>query len=787
MREPAKAEEQVQPAEQSAPTAQGGFDPQTIADFPNHPGVYIMKNSGGEVIYVGKAANLRNRVRNYFARSGDNRFSIPFLVKQVAAIDTVVTKTEKDAFLLENTLIKQHQPRYNIRLRDDKTYVSLCLRMNHEYPRLEVTRIRRDARTGARVSTGRHADPAPLPGKRRPKDNNLYFGPYTSSSSVRETLRFLLKVFPVRTCRDSVFRNRTRPCILFDVGKCCGPCTEPVSKEEYADLVHQVTAFLRGKDEEVCRALEQRMMECSENMQFEKAALIRDRLQAVRRTLERQQSATHEALDRDILAVASRQGRSLVILQEFRGGDLVHSREFYLKNYDQADEDVLYSFISQHYDSLAGGIPPEILTATEPCDRELLNEWLRDQRGGAVNLHVPQRGKLAGLAHTALQNARVAINRRLMGERTDEETLEELTRRLGLDRVPRTIECVDISNIMGVLAVGSIVRFEDAQPDKSGYRLFRIRSVEGSNDFAMMREVLMRRFRPDSTRAIEFPDLLLVDGGKGQLGIAEDVMRELGITTVQLASIAKSRLKVREAQPPKAARKAKPLSLSSPGGSQASGPEASPPRVLNTFFPDAPDYVGDNEPAPEVKIRRGNYARAFQIGAASEPQIAEQESVYDTRSAPPPAVPPATEVVRFRTEERVFLPGRKNPVTFPHNSPALFLVERIRDETHRTAITYHRKLRQKTNRKSVLDEVPGIGPKRKKLLLNHFGSLAALRDASIEQIASVDGVSREAAENVHRFLHADASSEEPLVMEIDDDLLPEGTEEAEDSEGLPVD
>ncbi len=726
------------------------FNPESISKFPTTPGVYIMKNAAGDVLYVGKAANLRNRVRNYFTQTGDNRFTVQFLVRNVETIDTIVTSTEKDAFLLENNLIKKHRPRYNIRLRDDKTYLSLRFRMNHPFPRLEMTRVRRaelgSAGTRA-VGTGEALENQPEQKARRGrKDDDLYFGPFTSSGAVRETLRFLLKVFPVRTCRDSVFRNRTRPCILYDVGKCCGPCTEPVSKEFYTDLVQRVATFFSGKDDEVRRTLNQRMMELAENMEFEKAALVRDRLEALDRTLESHQAESHLGGDRDVIAIASEQGRSLVILQQFRRGVLIHSTDFYTRNYEQENSEVLYSFISQHYDGLAGQIPPEVLVTEEPQDCVLLEEWLREQRIGAVRLHVPQRGKLNAIAHTARQNARMSLNRRLGGERNREETLDELSERLMLDHQPKTIECLDISNIMGVLAVGSIVRFENGEPDKSGYRLYRIRTVEGSNDFAMIREVMLRRFRPDAERAREFPDLFIVDGGKGQLGMAEEVFRELNINNVALAGMAKSRLKVRAPRrfpPPEPP----PAAVERISTSTNEGP-------VNDYFPDAPGYVG-GEPVSEepVNIKARERFRPLTVqGYGKE------------------------EKIRFRTEERIFLPGRKNPVTFATNSPALFLLERIRNETHRTAINYHRKLRQKTNRRSMLDEVPGVGPKRKKLLLRHFGSLSALKAATPDEIAAVGGVSRDAAENVYKFLHTQGSDpfgNPEMRIEVEEEMLAE--------------
>ncbi|MCX7020252.1 MAG: excinuclease ABC subunit UvrC, partial [Candidatus Sumerlaeota bacterium] len=575
-------------------------------------------------------------------------FSVQFLRRQISNIECVVTANQKEAFLLENTLIKEHHPRYNVRLRDDKTYVSLRFRRSHDFPRLETARIRHNTRS-----------------RRDPHD--LYFGPYLSSYAVRQTLRFLLRVFPVRTCKDSVFRNRGRPCILYDVGKCCGPCAMPVSKEEYARLVSNVALFLRGKNEEVRQLLDERMKRFSENMEFERAALVRDHIAALDEILEKQRVVTYSQGDRDVIAVASEQGRSAIVLQQYRDGFLVHSHNHFLKNYEQSDEDVLYSFIQQYYESLQP--PGEILVDMEPADISLLEEWLCERRGASVTLHAPHRGELARLTGTARANAKHILSMRLSGERTEEDILREIANKLQLDGLPITIECADISNIMGTLAVGSIVRFGNAKPDKQNYRHYRIRTVEEANDFAMMREVLTRRFRPAANKPTPPPDLLILDGGKGQLGVAVDVLRELGITMVSLAAMAKSR------------------------------------RVK----PDDSQAKTDN---------------------ANE------------------------QIEAVRSEERLFLPGRKNPVTFHPNSPALFLLQRIRDEAHRFAITYHKKLRQKSGRHSLLDEVPGVGPKRKRLLLRHFGSLTALRVASAESIAAVKGVGESAARAVYEFLQS---------------------------------
>jgi excinuclease ABC subunit C len=529
----------------------------------------------------------------------------------------------------------------------------------------------------------------------------MYFGPYSSAGAVRETMRFLLKVFPVRTCKDSVFANRTRPCILHDVGKCCGPCVLPVPREEYAKLVGSVALFLRGKKEEVKRALEERMEKFSDRMEFERAAMVRDRVAALDATLERQQVVSHGQSDRDVIAVASRQGRSFVVVMEHRDGVLSGTFDNYVKNHEHDDGEVLYGFLAQHFDA-GRVIPPEILVSTMPDDSALLEEWLRERRGGAVTIHQPQRGDRLRLIESAAENARLGLERRLSGEQTSGEVLGELARKLGLESPPQTIECVDISNIMGVMAVGSLVRFEDALPDKDGYRRFRIRTVDGSNDYAMMREVLERRFRPEGTRAKGRPDLLLVDGGKGQLSSARRVLDELGVRDVALAAIAKSRLKK------------SPIS--------------------------APDD---------------------QVGA---------RKLFD--DAGPEIAPEAYE--RVRTEERIFLPGRKNPVTFSRNSPALFILQRIRDEAHRFAITYHKQLRKKANRRSILEEIPGVGEKRRRALLRHFGSLVAVKAASVREIAAVGGVGEAAARMIVEFLEAGkpAGKQPDLIDTCAEDTTP---------------
>ncbi len=625
--------------------------PEHLGELPTQPGVYIFKDAEGRPLYVGKAVNLRNRVRSYFTRSGDNRFSVQFLRRHAHSIEFVVTANEKEAFLLENEFIKRYRPRYNIRLRDDKTYVSLRIRMNHPFPRLEIVRVRRYA--GERLERG-----------------DLYFGPYVSTSAVRATLRFLLKIFPIRTCRDSVFANRTRPCLLYEVGKCCGPCVLPVDQGYYADLVENVARFLRGRRDEVRELLERQMHLLSERLEFERAALVRDYLRAMDETLERQTVVSHAVQDRDVVAIVSQEGRSLILLMEMRNGAVARTLDFYVKNYEQPDDEVISQFFSRHYE-LASMIPSEIVTNIELSDRELLEDWLRELRGSAVEIRTPKRGAAAALVELAEQNARLRLEMRARGEKTEEEALADLASALGLERIPRVIECVDISNLMGTLAVGSIVRFEDGRPDKEGYRRYRIRTVQGANDFAMMREVLLRRFRPDSPRAMPCPDLLIVDGGKGQLAVARKVVEELGLTSLMIAALAKERTR------------------------------------------------------GEISLRRKGTAQAVQ----------DTSAMASAKGKP----------------ERLFVPNRRNPIVLPEGSAALFLVQRIRDEAHRFAITYHQKLRAAANRRSILEQIPGIGSKRAKLLLRHFGSLTRIKAASLEELASAPGMTPGLAEALTEF------------------------------------
>ncbi|MCX8036218.1 MAG: excinuclease ABC subunit UvrC [Candidatus Sumerlaeia bacterium] len=611
-------------------------------EFPAAPGVYLMKDAAGEVLYVGKAFNLRARVSSYFGATPDERPQTEFLVRRVAALDYIVTATDKEAFLLENALIKKHRPRYNIRLRDDKTYLSLRIDPREQWPRLQMVRKRAD-------------------------DGALYFGPYTSSQALRETFRTLLRIFPLCSCREKIRRNRTRPCLMYEIGMCCCPYYRAVDPAYYAQLVQDAILFLRGQRTEVVERLTQRMQEKSDRMEFEEAARIRDQVAAINLTIERQRIAVGPGINRDVIAAVAEKGRWLALALIYRGGVVSDRREFDLPDIGQSEGDILRGVISQLY-AIPESIPDEIHLSSEPDDRETIEQWLAEVRGRAVRLHVPQRGEGRSLMDLALQNARQRLRDRIESGRNIEAALSELSARLRLPAPPEHIECFDISNIQGTLAVGAMVQFVGGLPNRSGYRLFKIRTVEGANDFGMMHEVLSRRYRRLIETGRPLPDLILVDGGKGQLNAAAEAMKALGAPTAVLRAIAKSRLEEQS-------------KLSA-------------------------DEDGTAGPASEIR----------------------------------------------HTDERLFIPGQKNPVTFPAGSPALLLLQHIRNEAHRFAITYHKKLRRSRSLRSLLQELPGVGEARKRALLRAFGSIEQLRKASVEEIARVPGIPIALARDLHRFL-----------------------------------
>jgi excinuclease ABC subunit C len=657
-----------------------------------------MKDRAGEVIYVGKAASLRARVRQYFdAGRGDDRIFVPLLDRLLGDLDVIVTRSEKEALLLENQLIKKHRPRFNVRLRDDKDFIVLRLDGAHPFPRLEVRRAREARKPGART-----------------------FGPYSSASSIRETLRIVNRYFQLRTCTDHVLEHRRRPCILYQIQRCPAPCVYEVPPEEYRRGVEDAVAFLEGRETELVERLRSRMQEAAAAHRFEEAARVRDQLRAVEVSLEKQRvdfQAWGDRADRDVFGLY-REGPDLAIqVLLMRAGKLQDSR-CYPFGSEFPEADLLSSFLSLYYEQEQP--PDEVLVPLEPEGAEALAEVLSERRGRKVRLLTPQRGAKADLLAAAARNAEQGF--RSWHERSErrDEAIAALMRALHLSREPRWIECYDISTFQGSLAVGSGVSLRDGEPDKAGYRHYKVKAVAGQDDFAMIHEVLSRRLRRGLAEG-SLPDLLVIDGGKGQLNAALAAAKDVGVPTrpvpgnpgvpfVEMVGLAKSRL----------------LDAGALGTTR-------------------------------VVSRRS--ARAARMADAAE----EAEKGFVAEAA--------------RSPERVFLPGRKDPVVLRQNSAELFLLTRVRDEAHRFAISFHRKLRQGRNLQSVLEEIPGIGAGRRRALLRALGSLKRIREASVEEIAAVEGFGPTQARAVHDFFHgpgAPGAEAAPSEAEVEEALREEG-------------
>jgi len=605
-----------------------------VQNFPAAPGVYIMKGSGGVVLYVGKAKNLKGRVRSYFSASRDSRYQIQFLMARVATIEFIVTDTEKEALILENTLIKQHRPKYNFNLRDDKTYFSLRMDPTEPFPRLTI--IRRVAKDGAR-----------------------YFGPYSSATSAREVLKELYKIFPLRHYPLESCRRRNRPCLFYQIRQCSGPCHGLISVEDYAALAEGAALFLAGKSQDLFKLYRQRMAEAAMQQRYEEAGKYRDLLNAIAITVEKQKMVSQGG-DQDVLGFY-RQGNQLELALLFiRGGNLIGSRSYTL-SWELDDAEGIASFLNEYYNREVF-IPEEVLLPLRIAEPEALGELLAEKRGKKVAITCPSRGTRLELVNLAGKNAATASLDKERAKAGSAATLQELQEMLQLAKLPRRIECYDISNIQGEQAVGSRVSFYDGKPDKANYRHYRIKTVAQADDFGMMQEVLSRRFISGKAE-VELPDLIVVDGGIGQLNVLLGVLAELGVTGVAAAGLAKGR------------------------------------------------------------VTKG-----------------------------------MTELEVSRSAERVFLPGRKNPVILRQNSAPLLLLARIRDEAHRFAITYHRKVRGKASLSSVLDRVPGIGAKRKQSLLKHFGSLKKLQEASFSELAAAPGMNAALAKAVWQYFHGGAAT-----------------------------
>ena len=630
-----------------------------LRQLPTSPGVYLMKSGDGRVLYVGKADSLRNRVRSYFGSKAALDARILRMVAEVADVDYIVTDTVSEAFLLEGNLIKEHRPRFNIRLRDDKSYPFVKVTLGEDFPR--IVRTRKLARDGSR-----------------------YFGPYASASSVDETLKLLRRIFPFRTCNLDIpdgKRVLERPCLLYYINRCQGPCIQAVEKAPYRATIGKIVDFLDGKQEGIADELRSEMQAHSEALRFEQAAVARDKLRAVDRTIEQQKVAAFSRAEQDVVGMAREEGEACLQLFVVRNGKMIGREHFIVENArDASDADVLGSFLQQYY-AATERPPREVLLPMQPSDAEALSAYLAERRGSRVALAVPERGEKRRIVQLATQNAIEALAKERaewladVGKR--DEALDELATALGLPRPPERIECYDMSNIQGTSAVGSMVVFINGRPEPREYRRFRIRSGETPDDFRMMAEVLRRRF-----------------------GRAARLRRETG--ALSLAAVGADE---------------------APEGRDAEGERTERPRDAGWALPDL------------VIVDGGKGQLSAAVAVLIELGLAD--------------VPLAGLAKRF---EELYLPRRSDPIVLPRTSQGLYLVQRLRDEAHRFAITYHRTVRGKRALASVFDEVAGIGPARKKALLKRFGSVRRIREASVDEVAETPGVPRELAERLKRHL-----------------------------------
>jgi excinuclease ABC subunit C len=609
-----------------------------LAKLPDRPGVYLMKDDLGDVVYVGKAQSLRHRVRSYWQKNHTGPLEghrIRAVIDRIVDVEVTQTDSVSEALLLEMNLIKRYRPRFNVRLKDDKSYPYIKVTLGDDFPRVERTR-------------------------KLVNDGSRYFGPYGSASSVDESMNLVRRLFPFRTCtidiRDGE-RALQRPCLLYHIKRCQGPCIEAISKEAYRADIEQVEQFLEGRQESLVKALGREMRVAADQMEYERAATARDKIRAIERTMESQKMAAFARTELDLIGMARQDNQAAMQLFAIRNGQMVGRDVFLLDAVHEAsDDEVLTSFLEQYY-TRAGSIPREIYVPALALDGVVLEMFLAERRGGPVHLRIPQRGERRELMALATRNATETLAREQARWLADQgktlAALEELADALGLTGPPLRIECYDISNFQGSESVGSMVVFEDGKPRSGEYRRFRIKTVTGPNDFASHQEVLRRRFRTvrtgeegsEEARRWSMPDLVIVDGGKGQVSAAKEALDQLGLHDLPLAGLAKER-------------------------------------------------------------------------------------------------------------EELFLPDRPDPIVLPPTSPALYLVQRLRDEAHRFAITYHRGLRARRAVRSAFDDLPGVGPKRKRELLKVFGSIKRVRDAPVEQIAAVPGIGSSLAAKIKATLDA---------------------------------
>jgi excinuclease ABC subunit C len=599
---------------------QNKLDPEFLrAHAPEAPGVYIFKDGSGRPIYVGKAKNVKRRVLSYFKASGDIPHKTQVMMNRAKSLEFILTTTDKEAFILESNLIKKHLPRYNIILRDDKQYPWLRLDPNEPYPSLCIVRKAR-------------------------KDGARYFGPFSSALSVRSTVKLIDRIFHLRKCRDRSLTKRPRPCLNYQLERCLGPCATEVPIEKYKEVVDQVTLFLEGRSQELIRTLRKAMETASESLDFERAAKIRDQIKAVERTVERQSIVSPKMKDQDVIGLAHSERRYEIVVLSVRSGYLSGSRDYAFRNEEGSPSEVMEAFVKQYYPNEAF-IPKDVLLSEPIEDHSGVEEWISELAGKRIFIECPLRGEKARLVRMAVANAE-----NLLKSRMEPDLLSLAQDALRLKKLPRTMEAVDISNIFGDMAVGAVVSFVDGQPHRAGYRNFKIKTVEGIDDYGMMAELISRRLSKDPG-----PDLIVVDGGKGHLMAVKKVV-----------------------------------------DAQQAG--------------DPPDVVA--------------------IAKASQGE----------------------------DSDKVFIPGRKNPIPLRQDHPVLHLLMRIRDEVHRRAISYHRKLRGKDLTASVLDKIPGIGPRKKQSLLKHFGTLDAVAGATVEELLKAPGITQRLAESIADFFSGNSDS-----------------------------
>ena len=714
--------------------------PEILERLPTSPGVYLMRDKKGRIIYIGKAANLRTRVRQYFQpNTGDIRDFVPLLEGIVADIETTVTSNEKEALLLENNLIKKHQPRFNVKLRDDKSYLVLRLDPEAEWPRLEVVRRMRD-------------------------DHAYYFGPYHSATSCREALRVVNRHFQLRTCTDHVLHNRRRPCLQYQIKRCPAPCVLPVEKPEYAEQVRDVRLFLEGKSEELLDRLQGRMKEAARETAFERAATVRDQIRALEATLEAQRIVSPDFVDQDVIGFY-REGVGIeVVVIAIRQGKMAGSRAFSFGDQEFPDAEILSSFLGLYYD-LSPGAPDEVLLPFPILDADLKAEWLGEKRaamGGRrrkVEVLCPQRGARRDLIELARKNAEVSFKSRRNKQEDAEATLAKLQKRLRLPRLPRVIECYDISHVQGTDTVASMVVFVDGQPEKARYRTFKLQrgGNQSPDDFASMYEVLSRRLRRAREAAAQaarredgeegpnpwaLPDLIVVDGGKGQLGMALAAARDIGIDTspgtgLPIIALAKERELATEG------------TLIEPGDVVSNG-EVPPPAQAAAPAAEKPD----------IGPAAGAAASEAAVNPVVPPPVEDQPAPGKKRGGRGRRGGEAEAGDKHRRPDRVFLAHAKDAIAIRPNSAEMYVLAHLRDEAHRFAVAFHRGQRKRRTLRSVLSDIPGIGLSRQRELLRHFGSVRKIREATAEELANVAGMTRVAAEAVRAFF---AGQPEPLA------------------------